>query len=171
MSQKIRMTLLIDERSHPELYADLAGIDGDRNRTERVRYLAGIGLVLSANQVAARPVSRTQLPVTATESALPVDDAKPRVRHSRAHQSGDETTHRSEPPQKQNIQAPQALGALPVHGEGAGRAGREDAVAGGDAGVPESGVAPQETPAQKAARLMAKAGLFGSASPPREPET
>lgn len=164
MSQKIRMTLLIDERSHPELYADLAGIDGDRNRTERVRYLAGIGLVLSANQVAARPVSRTQVPVKATESALPVDDAKPRVRHSRAHQGGDEAPHKTDQPQKQNSQSPQALGALPVHGEGTGRAGREEAAPGSDA-------PPQESPAQKAARRMARAGLFGSASPPRDPES
>lgn len=159
MSQKIRMTLLIDERSHPELYADLADIEGDRNRTERVRYLAGIGLVLTANRVqVTAPQATTPLRVDSSASAeRPTPEPRPTAASARPEST-------SGAAETEIPSAHQPLGRLHVDKTAA------------TSGAPraEALLPPQqdaESPAQRAARQMAQAGLFGRPSEvkPSEP--
>jgi hypothetical protein len=164
MTNKLRMTLLIDERSHPELYADLISIDGDRNRTERVRWLAGLGLVLSArtNSTPNRPHQELrhspQVTVSKEHSVLPVDS---HTAENTSHFAHPQTPAAASSGQR-NILSRQDVSLLHVD--------MPPSTAESPNVAPEvRQEAPDDTPAAKAAKLMARAGLFGVPSPAKTP--
>lgn len=168
MTQKIRMTLLIDERSHPELYADLNSIVGDRFRTERVRYLAAMGLVLSGRAQAVQPqawaadVPPSPSGTASTAAPAPTAAATP-----------GQPAHGSAPP---HAAAAGAGVFTPDTGSPSGPmnpANRSDtALPGAAATAPNTSVEPavasatqqQDSPAARAARTLAQSGLFGRPS-------
>lgn len=165
MSNKLKMTLLIDELSHPHLYAHLLTINGLRNRTERIRYLASMGLVLqplmsavtpataaapaasmSPGQGAASPTDKpesapSQTLVPLQVSPVPVDSQSTLPDLSLLSTSAS-TTSSSDGPE---MPAGQGVSDVTVDREPA----------------PVQTPPQEESLAAKAARQMAKAGLFG----------
>lgn len=170
MSNKLKMTLLIDEMSHPDLYAHLSTIDGLRNRTERVRYLAGMGLMLTrkalmattpvTDPLQATPTASTEkstqlLPPSGTAAApqvlgaqelsrIPVDSKTP---------IPDEATLSTF---RNPTDTPPA--AFPQSGQ------QVTSVTVDTLGASDTNTPADESPAAKAARRMAQAGLFGTPS-------
>lgn len=161
MSHKVRMTLLVDEKSHPDLYADLIGIEGDRNRTERVRYLAGLGLHLGTVKAHSRPsaghTSTGQTVVGIADSGLSVTKPQATQATRRRKKTEEASTTPTQGSEVANSVAQQALGGLPVASEAAGSVAPSQPASAST--NPETEVT--ESPASRAARLLASRGVFG----------
>jgi len=168
MTQKIRMTLLIDERSHPELYADLNSIVGDRFRTERVRYLAAMGLVLSGRAQAMQPQAwAVDVPPGPSGNAAAAAPA------ATAAAAPGQPAHGSAPPHPADARAgpfTPNTGSPPGPMNPANRSDTTLSVAAATAPntsaepVVTSGAQEHDSPAARAARTLAQSGLFGRPS-------
>jgi hypothetical protein len=161
MANKIKMALQIDEASHPDLYAHIIGIKELRNRTERVRHLASLGLLLVNRQIqvvtpgetsAASTLSSNavsddmQVPVTQGLSVIPVDSRK--VIPATPPLSTNEAFSGS--PDASSAIYPSSVSRNTV-----------------DTGTTTGKTESEESAAARAARKMAQAGLFGLPSGPK----
>jgi hypothetical protein len=161
MANKIKMALQIDEASHPDLYAHIIGINELRNRTERVRHLASLGLLLVSRQIqvvtpgdtsdaphlsSKAVASDLQVPVTQEISVIPVNSRT--VLPAPTPLSTKEAF--SESLDASNSLYPSGVSKNTV-----------------DTGTTSGKTEPQESAAARAARKMAQAGLFGLPSGPK----